>query len=152
MQISLLSILIQLLHLATLFRVKLHSWSPADQSYFLCLLFLLIFPIFHRQARALCCASRRFFKNMSGQLIHVTEDLKPHSQILFILNRDKFIALRALAEETLLKTEVTAPLTYSAENGEEINTDIFALTTNIRITLPLVLITFSRSPALTVDT
>ena len=80
-------------------------------------LFILNFPLFHRQARALCCAPRRFFKSKSGQSIHVTNDIKldPDSSFL-ILTQDEFTALRALAKEALLKTEANAPFTYSAED------------------------------------
>ena len=46
-------------------------------------LFILKFPFFHRQARVLCCAPRRFFKNKSGQFIHVTNDIKPDSDSSF---------------------------------------------------------------------
>ena len=46
-------------------------------------LFILNFPLFHRQARALCCAPRRFFKNKSGQVVHVTNDIKPDSDSSF---------------------------------------------------------------------
>ena len=63
-------------------------------------LFILNFPFLHRQTRALCCAPRRFFKNKSGQLIHVTNNVKPNSDSSFlILTRDEFTALRALAKE-----------------------------------------------------
>ena len=68
-------------------------------------LFILNFPLFHRQARALCCAPRRFFENKSGQFNHVTNDIEPDSDSSFlILTRDEFTALRALAKEALLKT------------------------------------------------
>ena len=52
-------------------------------------LFMLNFPLFHRQARALSCAPRRFFNNKSGHSIHVTNDIKPDSDSSFlILTRD----------------------------------------------------------------
>ena len=80
-------------------------------------LFLLNFPLFHRQSRALCSAPRRFLKNKSGQFIHVTNNIKPDSDSSFlILTRDDITALRALAKEALLKTEVNAPYTYSADD------------------------------------
>ena len=80
-------------------------------------LFVLNFPLFHRQTRAFCCAPRRFFKNKTGQFIHVTDDLDPDSDSSFlIITRDEFTALRALAKESLLKTEANAPFTYSAED------------------------------------
>ena len=116
-------------------------------------LFILNFPLFHRQARALCCAPRRFFKNKSGQFIHVTNDIKPDSESsFFFLTRDEFTASRALAEEALLKTEANAPLTYSAEDEEKLYSDVTAQTRTIRTTPPLVLTTFTPAPISQVDT
>ena len=116
-------------------------------------LFLLNFPLFHRQARALCCAPRRFFKNKSGQTIHVTNDLKPDSDSSFlILNRDEFTTLRALAKEALLKTEANAPFAYSAEDEEKLYPDVTTSTRTIRTTCPLVLTTFTPAPVSHVDT
>ena len=40
-------------------------------------LFILSFPLFHKQARALCFAPSRFFKNKSGRFNHVTDDIDP---------------------------------------------------------------------------
>ena len=78
-------------------------------------LFILNFPLFHRQACALCCAPRRFFKNKSGRFFHVTDDIDPDSDSFFLLiTRKEFTALRAFAKEALLKTEANAPFTYSA--------------------------------------
>ena len=94
----------------------LDNFVPAKTSFliaggsivFSLFVFLLNFPLFHRQARALCCAPRRFFKNKSGQFIHVTNDIKPDSDSSFLnLTRDEFTALRALPKEALLKTEAT---------------------------------------------
>ena len=83
-------------------------------------LFLLNFPLFHQQSRTLCCAPRQFFKNKSGQLFHVTNDIKSDSNSSFlILTRHEFAALRALSKEALLRTEATAPLTYSTEVEEK---------------------------------
>ena len=116
-------------------------------------LFILNFPIFHRQARALCCAPRLFFKNKSGQFIHVTNDIKPDSDSSFlILTRDEFTALRALAKETLLKTEATAPFTYSAEDEEKLYPDVTAQTRLVRPTSPVTLNTFTPTQPLSVDT
>ena len=116
-------------------------------------LFILNFPLFHRQARALCCAPRRFFKNNSGQFIHVTNDIKPDSDSSFlILTHDEFTALRALAKEALLKTEANAPFTYSAEDEEKLYPDVTAQTRTIRTTPPLVLTTFTPAPVSQVDT
>ena len=116
-------------------------------------LFLLNFPLFHRQARALCCAPRRFFKNKSGQFIHVTNDIEPDSDSSFlILTRDEFTALRALAKEALLKTEANAPFVYSAEDEEKLYPDVTAPTRTIRTTPPLVLTTFTPAPVPHVDT
>ena len=118
-------------------------------------MFLLIlnFPLFHRQARALCCAPCRFFKNKSGQFIHVTNDIKPDSDSSFlILTRDEFTALRALAKEALLKTEANAPCAYSAEDEEKLYPDVTAQTRTIRTTPPLVLTTFTPTPVSHVDT
>ena len=110
-------------------------------------LFILNFPLFHRQARALCCAPGRFFKKKSGQFIHVTSDIKPDSDSLFLnLTRYEFTTLRALAKETLLKTEANAPLTYSAEDEEKLYPDVTAQTRTIRTTLPVVLTTFTPAP------
>ena len=115
--------------------------------------FILNFPFFHRQARVLCCAPRRFFKNKSGQFIHVTNDIKPDSDSSFLmLTRDEFTALRALAEEALLKTEANAPFTYSAEDEAKMYPDITAQTRTIRTTPPLVLTTFTPAPISHVDT
>ena len=116
-------------------------------------LFLLNFPLFHRQARALCCAPRRFFKNKSGQFIHVTNDIQPDSDSSFlILTRDEFTALRALAKEALLKTEANAPFPYSAEDEEKLYPDVTAPTRTIRTTPPLVLTTFTPAPVPHVET
>ena len=60
-------------------------------------LFILDCPLFHRQARALCCAPRRFFKNKSGQLVQVTDNTDPTSESsFFIITREEFPALLAL--------------------------------------------------------
>ena len=116
-------------------------------------LFILNFPLFHRQACALCCAPRRFFNNNSGQLIHVTNDIKPDSDSSFlILTRDEFTALRALAKEVLLKTEASAPFAYSAEDEEKLYPDVTASTRTIRTTSPLVLTTFTPAPVSHVET
>ena len=116
-------------------------------------LFILNFPLFHRQARALCCALRLFFKNKSGQFIHVTNDIKPDSDSSFlILTRDEFTALRALAQEALLKTEANVPFPYSAENEEKVYPDVTASTRTIRTTSPLVLTTFTPAAVSHVDT
>ena len=115
-------------------------------------LFVLNFPLFHRQARALCCAPRRFFKNKSGQFIHVTNDIKPDSDSSFlILTRDEFTALRALAKEALLKTEANAPFTYSAEDEEKLYPDVTAQTRLIRPTPPVTLTTLTPTQPLSVD-
>ena len=116
-------------------------------------LFILNFPLFHRQARALCCSPRCFFKNKSGRFIHVTNDIEPDSDSSFlILTRDEFTALRALAKEALLKTEANAPFSYSAEDEEKLYPDVTASTRTIRTTPPLVLTTFTPSPVSHVDT
>ena len=116
-------------------------------------MFILNFPLFHRQARALCCARRRFFKNKSGQIFHVTNDIKPDSDSSFlILTRDEFTALRALAKEALLKTEANAPFTYSAEDEEKLYPDVTAQTRTIRTTPPLILTSFTPAPVSNVDT
>ena len=101
---------------------------------------ILNFPVFHRHARAICWAPRRFFKSKSGQFIHVTDDIDPDSDSsVLVTTREEFIALRALAKEVLLKTEANAPFTYSAEDEAKINPDITAHTETIRTTPPLVL-------------
>ena len=116
-------------------------------------LFTLNFPLFHRQARALCCAPRCFFKNKSGHFIHVTNDIQPDSDSSFlILTRDEFTALRALAKEALLKTEANAPFAYSAEDEEKLYPDVTASTRTIRTTSPLVLTTFTSAPVSHADT
>ena len=116
-------------------------------------LFMLNFPIFHRQAGVLCCAPRRFFNNKSGQFIHVTKDIEPDSDSSFlILTRDEFTALRALAKEALLKTEANAPFSYSAEDAEKLYPDVTASTRTICTTPPLLLTTFTASPVSHVDT
>ena len=76
-------------------------------------LFLIIlnFPLFHRQARAFCCAPRSFFKTKFGQFFHVTNDIDPDSDSsFFIITREEFTALRARAKEAFLRTEATAAL------------------------------------------
>ena len=115
-------------------------------------LFILNFPIFHRQARALCSAPRRFFKNKSNQIIHVTNDIQPDSDSSFLILTRDFTALRALAKEALLKTEANAPFPYSAEYEEKLYQDVTASTRTIRTTPPLVLTTFTPSPVSHVDT
>ena len=116
-------------------------------------LFMPNFPLFHRQAGALCCAPRQFFKNKSGQVIHVTNDNKPDSDSSFlILTQDEFAALRASAKEALLRNEANAPFTYSAEDEGKMYPDITAQTRTIRTTRPLVLTTFTPAPVSTIDT
>ena len=103
----------------------LDNFVPAKTSFlisggsidFSLFLFIFNFPFFHRQARALCCAPRRFLKNKSGQFTHVTDNIDPNSESLFLVfPREEFTALRALAKEALLKTEANGPFTYSAED------------------------------------
>ena len=116
-------------------------------------LFILNFPLFHRQARALCCAPRCLFKNKSGQFIHVTNDIEPDSDSSFLfLTRDEFTALRALAQEALLKTEANAPFAYSAEDEEKLYPDVTAQMRTIRTSPPLVLKTFTPAPVCSIDT
>ena len=117
-------------------------------------MFLLTFPLFHRQARAFCCAPRRFFKNKSGQFIHVTNDIQPDSDSSFlILTRDEFTALRTLAKEALLKTEANAPFNYSAEDEEKLYPDVVTAQTRlIRPTPPVTLTTFTPTQPLSIDT
>ena len=119
-------------------------------SFFLC---ILKFPLFHRQARAPCCAPRRFFKNKSGQFIQVTNDIQPDSDSSFlILTRDDITALRALAKEALMKTEAKEPFAYSAADEKKLYPDVTASTRTIRTTSPLVLTTFTPAPVSHVDT
>ena len=142
-------------------KAALDNFVPAETSFLIAsgsivlslFLFILNFPLFYRQARALCCAPRRFFKNKSGQFIHVTNDIQPDSDSSFlILTRDEFTALRALAKEALLKTEANAPFTYSAEDEEKLYSDVTASTRTIRTTPPLVLTTFTPAPVPHVET
>ena len=115
--------------------------------------FILNFPLFHRQARALCCAPRCFFKNKSGQFFHVTNDLEPDSDSSFLIStRDEFTALRVLAKEALLKTAANAPFSYSAEDEEKLYPDVTASTRTIRTTPPLVLTTSTPAPLPHVET
>ena len=139
----------------------LDSFVPAKTSFLISggstilPLFLLIlnFPLFHRQARALRCAPRRFFKNKSGRFIYLTDDLDPDSDSSFaIITREEFNALRVLAKEALLKTETNAPFPYSAENEAKMYPVITAQTRTIRTTPPFVLTTFTPAPVSTVDT
>ena len=113
-------------------------------------LFIPNFPLFHRQAHALCCAPRRFVKNKSGQFIHVTEDIDPDSDSsLLIITRDELTSLRALAKEAFLKTEANAPFLYSAEDEAKLYPDITAQTRTIHTTPPLVPTTFTPTRYLT---
>ena len=142
----------------------LDKFVPAETSYLIAggsivlslFLFKLNFPLFHRQARALCCAPRRFFKNKSGQFIHVTNDIEPNSDSSFlILTRHEFTALRALAKEALLKTAANTPFSYSAEDDEKLYPDVTASTRTIHTTPPLVLLvltTFTPAPVPHVET
>ena len=116
-------------------------------------LFILNFPLFHRQTRALCCATRRFFEKKSGQFVHVMDDIVPDTDSsLPIIAREELTALRSLAKEVLVKTEATAPLTHSAEHEAKMYPDITAQTRTFRTTHPLVLTTFTPAPASHVDT
>ena len=73
------------LHPAT--AAALDNFVPAKTSFLISrgsilfsrFLFMFNFLLFHRQARALCCAPRRFFKKKNGQFIHVTHDIEPNS-------------------------------------------------------------------------
>ena len=110
------------------------------------------FPLFHRQAREICCATRRSFKNKSSQFIHVTDNTSPDSDSSFlIMTCDEFPAIRALAKEALLTTEANVSFTHSADD-EKMYPNINAQTRNVRPTLPLVLTTFTPTSAPTVDT
>ena len=89
----------------------LDNFLPAKMSFLISggsivlslILFLLNFPLFHRPARALCCAPRCFFKNKSGHFIHVTDNIVPDSDSSYrIITREEFRALRVLAKEALL--------------------------------------------------
>ena len=130
------------------------SFLIAGGSIILCVfLFILNFPLFHRQARALCCAPLRFFKNKSGQFFHVTNDIEPDSDSSFLfLTRNEFTALRAVAKEALLKTEANAPFAYSAEDEERLYPDVTASTRTTRTTPQLVLTTFTPAPVPHVET
>ena len=106
----------------------LDNFVPAKPSFlisggsivFSLFLFILNFPLFHRQAGAFCCAPRCFFKHKFGPFIHVTDDIHPDSDSSFLNNtREEFTALRALAKEALLKTEAKAPFTYFADDDEK---------------------------------
>ena len=147
------------LNLAT--EAALDNFVPAKTSFLISggsivlssFLFIPNFPVFHRRARALCCAPRRFFKNKSSQFIHVTDDTDPDSDSSFFINtREELTELRALAKEALLKTEATAPLTYSAEDEEKLYPDVTAQTRTIRTTPQLDLTTFTPAPVSHVET
>ena len=119
------------------------------------LLFIFNFPLFHRQARALCCAPRCFFKNKSGQFIYVMDDIDPDSDSdssFLLITRKEFTALRALGKEALLKTEANAPIPYSAKDEAKMYPEVTAQTRTIRTTPPVVLITLTPAPVPTVDT
>ena len=115
-------------------------------------LFTLNFPLFHKHARALCCTPCRFFKNKSGQFIHVMDEIDTDSDSSFLnITREEFTALRALAKEALLKTEANTSFTYSAADEEKLYPDVTAQTRTIRTTPPLVLTTFTPAPVSHVD-
>ena len=117
------------------------------------ILFILNLPLFHRQARALCCAPRRFFKNKFGQIIHVTDDIDPDSDSSFlIITHEEITALRDLAKEALPKTEANAPFQKSAEDEAKMYPDTTEQTRTIRTAPPLVLTTFTPAPVSHVDT
>ena len=106
------------------------SFSVSGASTVLCLfLFILYFQFFYRQALALRSARRRFFKNKSGQLIHLMDDIDLDSDSSFlIITCEDFTALRALAKEALFKIEANAPFTYAAEDESKLHRDITART------------------------
>ena len=100
-------------------------------------LFILNFTLFYRQARALCCSSRRFFKNKSGLFIHVSDNIHPDSDSSLLINTcEDFTAMPGLEKEALLKTEVDAPFAYSAKDEAKMYPDITAQTRRIRKTIP----------------
>ena len=147
------------LNLAT--EAALDSFVPAKTSFLISsgsmilslFLFILNFPLFHSQAYALCCGPRCFFKNKSGQFIHVRDNIDPDSDSSFlIITREEFTALRALAKEALLKTEANAPFPYSAAPEEKLYPDVTAQTRTSRTTPPLALTTFTLAPVSQVDT
>ena len=116
-------------------------------------LFILNFPLFHRQARALCCAPHRSFKKKPAQFIHVTDNIDPDSDSSYLVfTQEKFTALRALAKEALLKTEANAPFSYSAEDEAKMYPDINPQIRTLRTTPSLVLTTFTPAPVSHVDT
>ena len=92
-------------------RAKASFWISGGSMILSLFLFVLDFPLFHRQARALCCAPRRFSRNKSGQINHLTDHIEQDSDSSFlILHRGEFTALRALAKEASLKTEANTRL------------------------------------------
>ena len=96
----------------------LNNFVPAKTSFLIfggstglsLFLFILDFPLFHRQARALCCAPRRFFKNKSSQIFHVTDVIDSDTDSSILMTPEEITGLHALGTEALLKTEANAPL------------------------------------------
>ena len=115
--------------------VALDKFVPAKTSYVISggsillslFLFILKFQLFLRQARALCCARRRFFKKTSDRFIHSTDDINPNSDSsFFIMTHEDKTALGVLAKKVSLKTEANAPFTYSSEVAGKLYPDITA--------------------------
>ena len=94
-----------------------------------------------------------FLQELIWLFYHVTDDIDPDSDSTFLnITREEFIALRALANEVLLKTEANAPVPYSAADEEKLYPDVTAQTRTNRNTPPLVLTTFTPAPLSHVDT
>ena len=69
------------------------------------ILFILNSPLFHRQARALCCGPHCFLKNKSGRFVNVMDDIDPDSDSSFpFITREEIGALHAIAKEAFSKT------------------------------------------------
>ena len=79
-------------------------------------LFILQFPLFPRQACIFCPAPGCNFRDTPGLLVHGRDNIAPNFDSFFrMMTREEVTALRVLAKEAQVKSEATAPLTFSAE-------------------------------------
>ena len=102
---------------------KISFWISGVSIVLSLFLFIHNFILFHRQAGALCCTPRCFFKNKCGQFVHVTEDVHPNSDSLFPIITLEEYTTRAPAKEALWKTEAKALFARSARDEEKTYTD-----------------------------
>ena len=91
------------------------SFLISGGSILLFLFFKTQFSTFSQTGTCTLLCPTSFLQEQNRQLLHLPDDKNQDSDFSsFIMTRDEYTALRAVAMEGLLKHEATAPLTYSA--------------------------------------